>query len=255
MIYFGIPLRSRHASKNWEQVTRVFNRTLHSVYRQTDPDFKIIVACHDIPEITFDIDNRVIFLVADTPYPKDSYEMMLDKGWKISMIAQKIREFGGGYAMMVDSDDLISNRIAGYVKAHPNENGFLSQYGYIYNEGFTYAKRVLALHRICGSCAIVNYSVDDLPPAMPENLWDDTPKDKWIVRKSHRIIPDTLKQAGRPLSVMPFPTTMYLRNTGDNHSMLNGSDLVWKRKLELALRRKIDLHGDIGKEFGFSDEL
>lgn len=251
MIYFGIPLRSKAVSKNWPQVVRVFNRTLHSIYSQTDPNFRVLVACHDIPELSFPVDDRVEFLVADCPYPKDSFEMMLDKGWKISMIAKRIRELGGGYTMMVDSDDLVSNRIAEYVNAHPNENGFLARYGYIYNEGFPYVKQVLALHRICGSCAIVNYSVEDLPDCMPETFWDDTPKDKWICRKSHRIIPDTLAQMGRPLSVMPFPTTMYLRNTGDNHSMLNGSDLVWKRKVELAIRRKISLSGPVGKEFGF----
>lgn len=253
MIYFGIPLRSKAASKNWEQVVRVFNRTLHSIFCQTDPDFKVLVACHDIPEVNFNTDGRLEFLVSDTPFPKDSFEMMLDKGWKISLIARRIRELGGGYTMMVDSDDLVSNRIAEYVNAHPGENGFLSRYGYIYNDGFPYVKRVLALHRICGSCSIVNYAVEDLPDTMPKDLWDDTPKDHWIVRKSHRIIPDTLKAQGRPLAVMPFPTTMYLRNTGDNHSMLGGSDLVWKRKVELALRRKIFLNGPVGKEFGFTD--
>lgn len=76
---------------------------------------------------------------------------------------------------MVDSDDLISNRIAEYVNYHPNENGFLSSYGYAYNDGFDYVKKLAALHRICGSCSIVNYSVEDLPDRMPENLWDDSP--------------------------------------------------------------------------------
>ena len=39
MIYFGIPLRSQKTAKDWDTVVRVFNRTLRSVYRQTDPDF------------------------------------------------------------------------------------------------------------------------------------------------------------------------------------------------------------------------
>ena len=47
MIYFGIPLRSKETSNNWDKVTEFFNRTLWSVYNQTDPDFRIIVACHD----------------------------------------------------------------------------------------------------------------------------------------------------------------------------------------------------------------
>ncbi len=152
--------------------------------------------------------------------------------------------------MMVDSDDLISNRIAEYVNCHPNGNGFLSSYGYAYNDGFEYVKKLAALHRICGSCSIVNYSVEDLPDRMPESLWDDSPKDIWICRKSHRIIPDYLKEHGRPLAHMPFSTTIYVRNTGDNHSMLNGGDLNWKRKVELTLRPKIDINKGIADEFG-----
>lgn len=156
--------------------------------------------------------------------------------------------------MLVDSDDIISNRVAEYVNSHPGEHGFLSAYGYVYNDGFTYMKRILAPHRICESCAIVNYSVEDLPDKMPNSLWDDSPKDKWIIRKSHRMIPDYLAEHGRKLEKMPFPTTVYVRNTGDNHSMLGGTDLNTKRKIELLIRRRIKLNGKIGFEFGFGIE-
>lgn len=87
MIYFGIPLRSKAVSSNWDDVMRVFNRTLQSVYRQTNPDFRIFVACHEVPGLSEQYDERVEFLIADTPYPKNRKEMMLDKGWKLSMIA------------------------------------------------------------------------------------------------------------------------------------------------------------------------
>ncbi len=251
MLYFGVPLRSKAASKDWNNVTRVFNRTLHSICNQTDRNFKVFVACHDIPILDKQYDNRVEFLISDTPIPTNSNEMLLDKGWKISMIAKRIRENGGGYVMLVDSDDIVSNRIAEYVNAHPGQTGFLSRYGYIYNDGFSYVKRVFALHRICGSCSIVNYGIEDLPDSMPQDLWDDSLKEKWIIRKSHRIIPDYLREQGRELKEMPFPTTIYVRHTGDNHSMLSGSDLNWKRKIELFLSKKVKINGDIGKEFGF----
>lgn len=153
--------------------------------------------------------------------------------------------------MLVDSDDIVSNRIAEYVNSHPNQNGFLSDYGYIYNDGAAYVKKTLALYRICGSCAIVNYSVDDLPDTMPRDLWDDTPKDKWIIRKSHRIIPKYLEDHGRKLAKIPFPTTIYVRQTGDNHSMLGDIDLNIKRKMELMFRPRVKLNGKIGLEFGF----
>lgn len=96
MIYFLIPLRSKAASKNWEEVSRVFNRTLASVYNQTDPDFRIFVACHDIPSLEKTYDARVEFIQAETPVPTTPHEMMLDKGYKISLMAQRLRLLGGG---------------------------------------------------------------------------------------------------------------------------------------------------------------
>lgn len=100
MLYFGVPLRSKAASKDWDNVTRVFNRTLHSICNQTDPDFKVFVACHDIPLLDKQYDQRVEFLIADTPIPTSKKEMMLDKGWKVSMIARRIRELGGGMSCL-----------------------------------------------------------------------------------------------------------------------------------------------------------
>jgi len=251
MIYFGIPLRSKAASKNWENVTKVFNRTLRSIYSQTDPDFKIYVACHDIPALDEEYDERVEFLISDRETPKNKNEMLQDKGWKISMIAQCIRDAGGGYIMLVDSDDLVSNRIAEYVNSHPRCNGYLSRYGYVYQEGAGYMQRVENLHKLCGSCAIVYYSVEDLPDKMPESLYDDSPIDYWIIRKAHCDLPDYLQEIGRGLSTIPFPTTVYVRNTGDNHSMLEGNDFSWKRKLSFLLKPKIKIYGKKGKEFGF----
>ncbi len=155
---------------------------------------------------------------------------------------------------MVDTDDLISIRIAEHVNSLPECNGYLSRYGYIYSEGTDYLKRVLAPHRICGSCSIVYYNVEDLPDSLPSSLSDETPKEKYIVCRSHRKIPAYLKSIGRELETLPFPSTIYVRNTGDNHSMLNGTDLNRKRKLELSLRRKIPIRGPIGEEFGLQQD-
>lgn len=250
MIYFGIPFRSRAASQNWDNVTRVFNRTLQSVYAQTDSDFKIYVACHDIPVLDRTYDDRVEFLVCDQNTPKTKEEMLFDKGWKISMIAQRIRQNGGGYTMLVDSDDLVSNRIAAYVNSHPKCNGYLSSYGYVYHDGSEYMQAVKNLHRLCGSCSIVYYTPDDLPDKMPEYLLDEAPIRQWIIRMAHCDIPDYLAEHGRKLSTMPFPTTVYVRNTGDNHSMLDHHDFSWKRKIEFRFKPKIPISGEKGKEFG-----
>lgn len=134
-----------------------FNRTLWSVYNQTDPDFKILVACHDVPVLTHEYDERVEFLRVDSPIPTTKEEMMLDKGHKIHTIGMKIREYGGGFTMMVDADDIQSNRIAAYVNAHPNANGFLSRNGYYYHVGDDFIKKGHKFPN--GSSTIVKYSL------------------------------------------------------------------------------------------------
>lgn len=249
MIYFGVTLRSRASARNWENVVRDFNRTLRSIYRQTDPEFRVIIACHEIPPLEESYDGRVEFLTTDVPTPTNSHEMMQDKGYKLSMIGRRIRECGGGYIMIVDADDLVSNRIAAYVKAHPKENGFGARYGYVYNMGDRFVRRMYAMDRVCGSCTIVRYAPEELPEELPAGPQDDATRDKLLIRLPHSTLQRHLASIGRPVAVIPFPTTVYIRNTGDNHSMFGGGDLGWKRKAELMLRRRRPLE-TIAGEFG-----
>ena len=83
MLYFVIPLMSRKAANDWEMVSMLFNRTLWSCYNQTDPDFKILIACHEIPVLTKQYDSRVEFIQvseAEAPIPTNQQEKMIDKG-------------------------------------------------------------------------------------------------------------------------------------------------------------------------------
>ena len=248
MIYFGVTLRSKAVAKNWQHVVEDFTRTLNSIYQQTDPDFRVIVACHELPELSREYDSRVEFLQTDVPTPKTPFEMMQDKGYKLSMIGKRIREYGGGYTMIVDADDLVSNRIAEYVNSHPNRHGFVSKYGYIYNMGDTWVRKALQPDQVCGSCLIVNYGIDDLPAELPSSPSDENGK-HYIIRKAHPSIRPYLHAHGRPLDTIPFPTTVYIRCTGDNHSMLDGGRLGIKRRLEQAIHRKLSLK-KIADEFG-----
>jgi len=150
--------------------------------------------------------------------------------------------------MMVDSDDIVSDRIAEICKDYPCENGFVSRYGFVYNEGDDYVKKMSRLYRTCGSCAICKYTIDDLPEKMPDNWTNQKYEKEYIIRSSHRKVPMLMKQSGRPLKWLNEPTTIYVRNTGDNHSMVEG-DLSWKRKIEIKLRRKIKLSSSQLKSF------
>lgn len=246
MIYFGIPLRSKQVSNNWDNVQMLFNRTLASVYNQTDPNFKIIVACHEIPKLYKEYDNRVEFIQVDTPVPKTKHDMMIDKGYKVHTIGMKIREYGGGFTMMVDADDLISNRIAEYVNKHQSENGFLSHNGYYYHLGNDFIKKGHKFPN--GSSTIVKYNVEDLPDCYYSKMTPNENSNPHIIRKRHGDIPAICKQVGRPLKSLPFIASIYVRETGDNHSLIGKSESKF-RVLEQMIMPKIKIDDKIRNEF------
>lgn len=246
MIYFGIPLRSKKVSNDWDKVTEFFNRTLWSVYNQTDPDFRIIVACHEIPSLRHTYDERVEFIQVDAPIPTTLPDMMLDKGFKVHTIGMRIRELGGGFTMMVDADDIQSNRIAEYVHCHQDKNGFVSHNGYYYHVGDDFIKKGHKFPN--GSSTIVKYSIEDLPDKHYEKMVPNENSNPYIIRKNHGEIPKVCARLGRPLSPLPFIASIYVRGTGDNHSLMNNNISVF-RTIEQSFMPKIFINENIRNEF------
>lgn len=227
MIYFGIPLKSRAASRDWAMVGRLFNRTLWSVYNQSCPEFRIIVAHHELPSLDRTYDDRVEFIQVDAPIPRDLKEQMYDKGYKLHTIGCRVRELGGGHTMIVDADDLVSRELAELAAANPDVNGWYAKTGYIV---YLDRMKLKSAPRFPGGTnAIVNYDPADLPPDM-EGAWSESMAEQpYIIRKGHGNIRLACEQAGRPLEPIPFRGVIYVLGTGDNHSTLSGyrSPLRW----------------------------
>lgn len=252
MLYFVIPLMSRQVAKDWNMVSELFNRTLWSCYNQTDPNFKIIVACHEIPELTKTYDNRVEFIQVsekDAPIPKTQDEKMVDKGYKTHTLAMRVRELGGGYTMMVDADDLVSCHLAEFVNKHSNESGFYVKTGYVYFVGDDYMKVLPKFSS--GSACIVNYSVEDLPDGYPEVMTSNCDSNEWIIRKRHGGVVPACIEAGRPLKALPFKGAVYVLGSGENHS-LYGKATKYQTKLReirQMFEKKHKIRGLLKREF------
>lgn len=252
MLYFLIPLMSKKVAKDWNMVSTLFNRTLWSCYNQTDSNFRIIVACHEIPELTRKYDDRVEFIQVteeEAPIPKTQDEKMIDKGYKTHTLAMRLRKLGGGYAMMVDADDLVSCHLAEYVNEHPHENGFYVKTGYVYFVGDDYMKVLPKFSS--GSACIVNYAVDDLPEKYPEKMTANCDANEWIIRKCHGGIVPACEAAGRPLKPLPFKAAVYVLGSGENHSLFGKTTKYQTRMREIRelfeVKRKIK--GKLKKEF------
>ena len=227
MLIFAIPLKGKGSSTNWNRVQENLNNTIESVFNQKDSlNFKCIIACSDIPLVKKEYGNRLEILKLDLPVPKSHEEGVKDKWYKLSVIACRARAIieddlineDSIYFMPLDADDLVNNKIVKYCDEFPNENGFISKYGYVYNEGSHYIKKYKDLFKFCGSCNIINIQKNDLPRRVPPFDEFTYEPNKYIYHVNHGLIPDYYKNEGKEFSIIPFPTTIYMLGTGENFS-------------------------------------
>lgn len=224
-VYFGIPLISRSAAKNWSHVTQLFNNTLASIYNQSCDNFKVLVACHDIPAIDSAYEDKTEFIQVDSPIPTTPWEMMLDKGIKKHAVVQRLHALGGGYHMFMDADDLVHCDLVDYVLNQQQPNGYVLKYGYEFDQGRNMLRKLNNFDQVCGSCAIVYFYPEDLPSEQDPKI--DGYFDQF---RNHQLWKQVALQHHRPLAIVPFKAALYVRNTGKNHSAR-----FLKRKLKQKL--------------------
>lgn len=250
MMYFGIPLRSKKASVDWGRVTTLFTHTLKSILNQTDPDFRVIVACHEIPGTNYNSDKRIEFIQVDCPYPRNLYEQMSDKGYKVHSIGKRIGEYGGGFTMIVDADDLISKHIVSFVKRHDeNKFGWYIDKGYIL---YLDKERLnFAPHFPSGSNSIINYTMDQLPKDLKDAWRPSQPGNDFIITMGHstKVKIEACNTMGRPLRPIGFEAAIYVLGTGENHSTISGFRSPIRSFLDLTITRR-RFSNKIKDEFG-----
>lgn len=220
MFYFLIPLRGRQTATSWPQVCELLRGTLQSMLNQTDPDFQIIIAGHEPPDLGDIVDPRVSFFSVDIPQPATREQQMADKGFKVRALAAAVRERGGGYVMYVDADDLVSERVVAFVRGDDNRIGYLAEQGYLLN-GKTGTFKVLSnFNMLCGSCAIFHLAPEDLPRSA-----DDPVRYVMDDYAGHKTLKATAAAKGRPLEPLPFPAVIYRTGHGENWSLHRGGRL------------------------------
>ena len=207
MLVFILPLKSALVADSWSRVSRLLARTLASACAQTSPDFRVIVACHEVPEGDFP-HPKLEFIQVNHPAPSPSSpaEMRTDKQRKHSMALRRALAYSPSHVMFLDSDDLVSNRLAAFVTSHSPETSWYLRSGYFFCE----RQKYLHLERWrfdqwCGSAHIVR----------PEHLaFMNHSGDQLLL--DHRRLTQELKQQGTPISPLPFRGAVYTIAHGDN---------------------------------------
>ncbi|WP_438766464.1 glycosyltransferase family A protein [Kushneria sp. TE3] len=219
--YFGIPLRAKASSRNWTLVCNNLERTLMSLARQSRRDFRVVIACHERPEIdTCGLD--VEFVIAETPAP--AVDAINHKGQPVNdkplkkcllglALARQVRH--SFYYMHLDADDLIHPELVATTLDDDNRRGYLIEKGVLFdcaNRRFALASAErMPFWRHCGSCAVVYFT----PRELPESISDK--RCYFVQFQRHREYADLCKQHGRPLTPLEDYMAVYLINHGENH--------------------------------------
>lgn len=211
--WFVIPLRGKAASKDWDRVCRLLRATVRSALNQSDPDFGVLIACHDAPDLGDIADPRIVILQDDFPLPTNLREQSHDKQSKKRMAAAEVRRRGGGYFMLLDADDFVSRRIVAHVRATRERDGYYIPHGYEYFAEDGVIRPLGNFHRLCGSCYILRFDKVGLPEH--RDSADPTPFDRFT---NHRLVLETAAELGMSLAPLPFPGAVYLKENGENHS-------------------------------------
>ena len=263
MLGFIVPIKPKKHSTNWDSDNLLLERTIRSICRQTSGYFIAVIVYSDLPEVNFS-DNNVHFVhypygdiaiseIDDWEDRKKWYtpayaERMMDKGRKIMLGCKLAKELGCTYLMAVDSDDLVSERLAKFVLENANRSsaGWRFSKGYMYEEG---SKIVVKNHQIWGingSTHIIRTSLVVVPDLKTNyNLFD------YSLFEGHaytmqRLI-DHYKET---LESLPFFGVIYIIHN-NNHSKVKEivSTITIKHIIKKLVFGKF-VNDKIRKEFG-----
>ena len=244
MLAFIIPLKSAKVSKDWQRTSDLFERCLRSTCDQSHDNFRTIVVCNEVPDITFQHKNveyvKVDFLPPEkvsNPIPRG----LTDKGRRVLKGIMHAQQFSPTHIMTVDADDCVSSQLAGFVAQTPTANGWYLNTGWKYREGeaHIYIKR-RRFYTMSGPANIVHNNYLDLPETPEYNRGYGYYK----FYIDHQKVRSLMEEKGAPMQSLPFQGAVYILATGDNISG-NEENLSFnflnRKKISSELRKEFCL--------------
>ena len=223
-ITFGIPLLSRRVARDWPAAQRLLANTLRSVFNQSVQDVKVIIACHEPPEIDEVRDPRVTVVPVAFDIPRFQWEQEIDRMRKLEVIASAHRTAGAGWLFILDADDLVAKTLAAQIGAATTK-AVVVRNGYRFDVRRGMAQPLNRFWRKCGSCVAVNWTRDELPE---KPLWDDPPVFHKYAETRHYLLPEFFAKQGWSVSYLDL-AAVYLVNHGQNQSdIIVRDNLKWR---------------------------
>jgi len=248
-ITFVIPFRSKTTSNDWDLHSRLLKRTIKSVLRQTSSNFQILVVYSELPYdpvshdklsyLRLPFDPIDIALIEGHNELTDRFKFFfMDHGRRIMYGAHRAIQAGTNYIMSVDADDLISNKIAEYVRdKDPSEAGWILKRGFVYIDQAAWLyKQPNNMNSINGSTHILNVAVIDIP---------DFDKRPFLINdydlfSAHAWLEERLRERkGIQLKELPFYGVLYSRNSGSHSKEFNSKDEYIGQGIKKIIKRII----------------
>ncbi|MGN6296288.1 MAG: hypothetical protein ACTHM7_05860 [Ginsengibacter sp.] len=262
MLAFVVPIKSKAVCKDWDYELKLLERTARSICNQTNRYFKMIIVHNEKPKINFNHENIIYvdfpypFVTADKIEDFDSYvqkyynkeysEKMLDKGKKISFGCKIAQQYNCSYIMAVDSDDLVSNKLAEYVNQQGSDNaGWRIRKGFVYEEGNFHVTKNKRIFGINGSTHIISSKIITIPDFERNIFWN------FNLFEAHGYTRQRLKDYNKvELQEIDFYGIIYVvhKNNYSNIRKIT-SDLTLKNVVKKIIRGKL-ITKELSLEFG-----
>lgn len=175
------------------------------------PDIRVILVCSETPG-GLPTDPRLIVQPVSLPTPHTQYEKMTDKYLKNKAGLAVARDFAPAWLMMADADDLVSRRLVEFVSRQKPHEFWYAQTGWRYNLGSKFAIKINDFYLFCGTSSVNYVTKDQLPTSI------DDPMRPYILSMPHPEVVKSRRGAGIAVRPIPFPSTIYVLNSGENNS-------------------------------------
>ncbi len=219
LLHVVIPLRSRQVSPDFGRVSAQLRATIASVRAGASvAECRILIVGHDLPELDFaahDVEFMSVEFAPPRRLPRDAADiealtaMRADKGRKILVALDRLRQTPRDYFMCLDADDLLSSRLLTYLRTERPAHGCYFERGYKFD--LASPLRIFPRRRFfheCGSSFVLRIDAAPFPHRLDLSLGFS---DKFIRRYDvHAYVPQAMADAGKPLQALPFPGAIYV---------------------------------------------
>jgi hypothetical protein len=244
MFIFCVPFKARDCCANWPLSQQLCAHAISSML--AGPlEVRVVLVCHELPK-GLPGDGRLIVKSITTPKPQTREQMMEDKYLKIKMALVVAREFAPAWLMRADADDLISRRLVKFIQKQPTNTAWYSEEGWAHRLGSRWALKLHNFHKLCGTSCVTYVTSAELP-----ETFDQPSREFYLLTQGHNLMVDYLRKLDMTVNPIPFPTTVYVTDSGENWS---GPWLSVLRSKRWTLRKPLNsrpISATLRDEFGF----